>query len=724
MFFFPVGLHIVSCANTKATKKDPFLEQWKNLAEKSQGYSPTIKPKHVSIPKESNVEDESLLKRLPTLKMNVRLRKADVKSTLLSMARSTNLNMLIKENVKGEISMDLNDVPWDRAFKAILRMQGLTYSWEGDILQIMSIEDVNLDTKVAAAVQNRNAQEIVKKRVEPLVTVLINIDYADPEKLMHNLLEFMMKDDKGKTRGSIKVDEHSNSMIVQAIREDLDKMIALIKKIDRPTPQVLIKANIVETTKETARALGVQWGGLVGGNPQISAGGTSKDGVIIPPFGATGISGQGFNVNFPITDEFGEAGGAGSLGILYGLSDSSVLELQLQALQRENRLNILSSPSLTTLDNQTSFTETGEKVPYVSTATAGGALTQNVQFVEVVLRLEITPHVIDGEYLKMKILVKKDEVDPVREVQGNPFIIKKQTNTTLIVSEGQTIVISGLTKQRNTALNSGIPVLRDIPGVRWLFQRDSKSDIMQEIIIFITPKILPPQTKKEVAMEAEKSPEQEKPEEKALTEAEELPIQEKSEDLIIQSEDKESVGNMKQDEIKVQMEIEKSPGQEKTEEKALTEAEELPIQEKSEDLIIQSEDKESVGNMKQDEIKVQTETEESPVQEEPEEVLPEAEESPIQEKPQDLIIQGEGSESVGNMKQGEINVQTETEESSVQEEPEEEALPEAEESPVQEEAEDFIMQGEDKESVGNLKQDEINIQTETEELSIQEKAEE
>lgn len=164
----------------------------------------------------------------------------------------------------------------------------------------------------------------------------------------------------------------------------------------------------------------------------------------------------------------------------------------MQALQKDNKLNILSSPSITTLDNQKAFTENGERVPYVTTENSGGTYTQSTKFEDVVLRLEITPHVIDGKNLKMTILVKKDEVDMTRKSSaGDPYIIKKLTETELIVQDGETIVISGLTKQVNTKGDKGVPWLKDIPLLGWAFKSDAKNDAMQEVLIFITPHILP-----------------------------------------------------------------------------------------------------------------------------------------------------------------------------------------------------------------------------------------
>lgn len=270
-------------------------------------------------------------------------------------------------------------------------------------------------------------------------------------------------------------------------------MVPIIEKIDQPTTQILIKANIVETTKNVARDLGVMWGGqYTKGNYAGMSGGTraSTTAEINPTAGGpVGIGGTGFASNFQATNLTNIA--SGSLALLFGTIGGNILELQLQALQKDNQLNILSSPSITTLDNQKAFTENGERIPYITREIdSTGRETRTVKFEDVVLRLEITPHVIDGETLKMNILVKKDEVDDLRNVEGNPFIIKKQTQTTLIVQNGETIVISGLTKQRHADGDAGWPLFKDIPVFGYLFKSDSKSEAMEEVLIFITPHIL------------------------------------------------------------------------------------------------------------------------------------------------------------------------------------------------------------------------------------------
>ncbi|MGD8676352.1 MAG: type II and III secretion system protein, partial [Desulfobacterales bacterium] len=162
------------------------------------------------------------------------------------------------------------------------------------------------------------------------------------------------------------------------------------------------------------------------------------------------------------------------------------LSLQLQALQQEGRLNILSSPSITTLENQIALIESGSRIP-IQTVENGEV---NIEYVQATLRLEVTPNVIDGEALKLKILTNKDEPDFSRPVAGNPTIITKKAETNVILLNGQTTVIGGLNKETTSSNQSGIPYLKDVPGLGWLFGSRSRSGAMEDVLIFITPYIL------------------------------------------------------------------------------------------------------------------------------------------------------------------------------------------------------------------------------------------
>jgi len=483
----------------KNEKKDAFFDKWTTLAENSQGHSPSAKSKTMEtspLLKEKKITSspfgEINDQKLPHGPITLTMRQADLKSVLRAMAKSVGVNLLVKNELKGDISVDFRGVAWDKAFTGLLRTYGLSYIWEDNIIRVMTIEDVEQELK--RKVQLRDIQW-----VEPLLEpVVVKIDYGDAAKLAAMLQDFLTKDKDGKPRGSIKIDEHTNSLIISAMRDDLTKILPIIEKLDKPTSQIQIKANIVETTKGVARDLGIMWGGYrnspQGNNDLIIMSGGNReasDQPINPTGNQIGLSKTGLGVVFPAKNMSDIA--SASLGLIFGKIDGNVLEVQLQALQNDNKLNILSSPSITTMDHKKAYTENGARVPYVTTERdASGQITETTKFEDVVLRLEITPHVIDGKNLKMEILVKKDELDMTRKSSiGDPYIIKKETRTELIVKDGETIVISGLTKQSNAAGQSGVPWLKDIPLLGWAFKADSKSDSMEEVLIFITPQILP-----------------------------------------------------------------------------------------------------------------------------------------------------------------------------------------------------------------------------------------
>jgi type IV pilus assembly protein PilQ len=494
---------IFGCSS-KVAQKDPFLEKWSTMAETQTGSSPTPRDRDMvadlKIPDDPGQASKDVVeKSLPQQRVSLKMRQADVKTVLRSLARIVDKNVLVKNEIKGEVTVDFRDVPWDQAFNSLLNTQGLTYIWEGDIIRVMTIEDLDLDLK-------RKTQDMGIKWVAPLHTVVVPIDYAKPKDLKETLESFLTLSKEGKPRGAVRVDEFSNSLVISAIRDDLVKMMPIIKKIDKPTSQIQIKANIVETTKEMGRQLGIQWGGSyarkVGGeNFYVTPGGTfTQSGTVTsgtPPtltpsgFPPIGRSNEGLGLNFPATTMSALAG-SGTLGFMVGTIGGNILEMQLNALQKDSKLNILSSPSITTLDNQMAFTENGERVPVNTQTVSSGTISNTTTYIDAVLRLEIKPHVIDDQTLSMKIVVKKDEVDESRKVFGNPYIIKKQTETNLIVRNGETIVISGLTKQRNLGADTGLPGLKDIPVLGWLFKGDDKQEKMEEVLIFITPRILPP----------------------------------------------------------------------------------------------------------------------------------------------------------------------------------------------------------------------------------------
>ncbi len=489
VIFMLVLLLFLSCAQKKDVKKDPFFEKWRITAENSKGYSPSPKrstgnmiekkdetriQKDIEIPvKESRIETENLL---PANKISLKMHDIDLVVLLRAMAKAANQNIMINEKVKGKANITISEAPWDQVFKGILRTHGLTYSWEGNIIRIMTVEDMAQDLK-------REAQKREFRMVAPLRTQIIKINYTEAAKLKANLDKFLTVNDEGKPMGSVMVDEHTNSLIIQAIKEDVERMISLIEELDRPTPLVLIEAHIVEATKGTARELGVQWGGISHHGFWVTPGLSDAD--LGTKLSAGGIDPTpGWASNFPAE------GVTSSLGMTIGFAvediGQSILAAQLSALQQDGKLNILSSPSITTLDNQKAIIESGTEVPY-QTVENGEV---KIEYKKAVLSLEVTPSVIDGKTLKMNIFTKKDELDFTNAVNGQPSILTKKAETKVLLFDGQTTVIGGLSKEKNERSESGVPTLKDIPLLGWLFKSTDNSDQMDDLLIFITPHIL------------------------------------------------------------------------------------------------------------------------------------------------------------------------------------------------------------------------------------------
>ena len=496
---FAVASLMVGCTGQKKKSENPFFDKWRETAERSKGFTPTRKKISAedSAKKKLGYQARAALKPkpkrpLPTRRITVKLRDLEVAMVLRAIARAVDQNILLNAEVQGKVTVDVQNVPWDQVFLGVLKSQNLGYEWEGDIIRIMTVKD-----------QDKEIQREIR-------TVIVPIEYADAVKLKENIQSILTTNIKGATGttttttpektqelfGSVMVDEHNNALIIQASRADIQRLLPIIEALDRPTPQILIEAHIIEATKDTARELGVQWGGLYNdGNQWIYPGANSTgiSGIPLPGGPATGgaigsavAPTTGWAGNFPASSVVA-AGPGLTLGYMVGNLGQSLLQMQLSALQTNGKINILSSPSITTLDNHEALIESGKSVPFQTIDSNGNI---DIEWRDAVLQLKVKPHVIDGGVLKMQILTTKDELDFTQTVLGNPTIIKKKAETNVVLLDGETTVIGGLNKETDTAGQSGVPGLMDLPILGWLFKVDSSSNELEEVLIFITPYIL------------------------------------------------------------------------------------------------------------------------------------------------------------------------------------------------------------------------------------------
>jgi len=486
-----VLLMLIGCAKKTQTPKDPFWKNWRVKAQQSKGFSPRpIEHKHAAA--EQNRPHEPAEKglsvapqpALPQTKISLKLHNADLAALLRAMARAANQNVIINDKVHGKVSIDVKNAPWDRTFVGLLRANGLTYTEEGGILRVLTPDDLEAALK-------RQTQEKELRLTQSLITRVIHVNYADAGKLKDSLDKLLTVNPQGKPIGTVMVDQYSNSIIIRSIPEDITRMVGLVDELDRPTAQILIEAQIVQTTQDTARELGIQWGALA----------KSGNTWVYPGWDGTGVSGStlsggidpsaGSAVNLPadLSDGIGM-----TMGFAYEDLGKTLLTMQLSALQKEGKLNILSSPSVTTLENQVAVIEAGEEVPFQTVEHD----EVKIEFKKAVLRLEVTPHVVDDKVLKLKILTNKDELDFTHTVVGNPTIITRRAKTNVIVFDGQTTVIGGLNQETDSRSQNGVPLLQDVPLLGHLFKSNNNSNKMEDVLIFITPHILkqPPEQSK------------------------------------------------------------------------------------------------------------------------------------------------------------------------------------------------------------------------------------
>ena len=480
------------CTTTDIAMDDPFFDKWQAAKEESRQ---TVAEANRYLLPGAQISDDELFQiteditvevdnRLPTnIVGNLNLvEKTSVAVVLRTLAAAGSQNILIGEGVTQQVQVSFNDVPWDQAFKSLLSSTGLSYEWEGDIIRVLSLTDLQQRLELDRVKQESQAIQAATRQIEPLHVKIFSIRFGNAVKLAEIINQLVVDRTVAGVpvarHGAVTVDPDSNTIIAHANKSAIEKISVLVAKLDRPKPQVLIESKIVETNRRTARELGIQWGGgaqSIGNNSVYTLDGTGLDGFAINTPAALADS-IGFNLGYT----------AAKLG------GGAVLDLQLTALQEDGKVNILSSPSITTLDNEPALIEAGEERAYRATTGLGNAsLDFSVEWKKATLKLEVTPHVIDPNLLKLDVKVDKDSFDESQPAINGELPVKtKRAYTTLLLQNGETTVIGGLSQEATSETISGVPFLKDIPLLGVLFQSKGTGVEFDEIMIFITPTVL------------------------------------------------------------------------------------------------------------------------------------------------------------------------------------------------------------------------------------------
>ncbi len=418
-------------------------------------------------------------------RLSLNFQDIEVRSVLQLLADFTGKNIVVSDSVTGNLSLRMKNVPWDQALDIVLKTKGLAKRENGNVILVAPSEEIAAREKLELE---------SKKQIEelaPLYSDLIQVNYAKAT----DLAELLSNEDSSQLseRGKVSVDERTNTLLVQDTSEKLEQIRRLVARLDIPVRQVLIESRIVLANNDFARELGVKFGlshadGFAGNKTGLAVGGKRPGDVnfsngTITGFEVNGSGSQkgneGLLVNLPVANP------SGALGIALGKLGSNLLQLELSAMQLENRGEVISSPRVITSNQQEATIQQGVEIPYQQ-ATSSGATS--IQFKEAVLQLKVTPQITPDDRIIMDLNVNKDSVGTV--FAGVPSIDTRNVQTRVLVDNGETLVLGGIYEQTRSKQAERVPFLGELPGLGWLFRTESHKDNKSEMLIFVTPKII------------------------------------------------------------------------------------------------------------------------------------------------------------------------------------------------------------------------------------------
>jgi type IV pilus assembly protein PilQ len=411
-------------------------------------------------------------------KLSLNFQDIDVRSVLQLIADFTDLNLVASDTVSGNITLRLQNVPWDQALDLVLKTKGLDKRQVGNVLLVAPADEI-------AA---RERQELESQRqiaeLAPLRREVVQVNYAKAADIARLFQSVTNNGGVAEERGSIAVDDRTNNIIAYQTQERLDELRRIVAQLDIPVRQVMIEARIVEANVDYDKSLGVRWGGNLGAGNKWSAWG--KNGNLDIEDGEDG----GQQITWPMNTPFVDMGAVGSTsGIGLGfVTDNAILDLQLSAMEKTGNGEVVSQPKVVTADKETAKILKGSEVPYQEASSSGATSTS---FKEAALSLEVTPQITPDNRIIMEVKVTKDEPDfSQAATTGVPAIRKNEVNAKVLVTDGETIVIGGVFSNTQSKSVDKVPFLGDLPYLGRLFRRDLVQDRKSELLVFITPRIM------------------------------------------------------------------------------------------------------------------------------------------------------------------------------------------------------------------------------------------
>ena len=428
-------------------------------------------------------------------KMTLNFQDIDTRAVLQLLADTSGQNIVVSDSVRGSVTLRLQNVPWDQALDIVLRTKGLDKRQDGNVIIVAPADEIAAREKAELAAR-KDLQEL-----EPLRSEYLQVNYAKAAD-MANLIKSTGRSLLS-ARGNVSVDARTNTLLLQDTADRLEDIRRLVSTLDIPVRQVRIESRLVIVNNDFQRELGAVLGfngvnknganglvttsgsaagvdTIVGSALHNLAGGGSTFPVTIPTGGNAPTR---YNVNLPVSSPAGSI----ALGIL---GSDYLLDLELSAAQTETRADIISSPSVITANQKQATIEQGTEIPYQESASSGAT---SIQFKKAVLSLEVTPQITPDNRIILDLDVKKDTVGQVVVASGGvnvPSIDTQEITTQVLVSDGQTVVLGGILQTQHRVDETKVPYLGDVPILGNLFKTTTRTNDKDELLIFVTPKIL------------------------------------------------------------------------------------------------------------------------------------------------------------------------------------------------------------------------------------------
>jgi type IV pilus assembly protein PilQ len=407
--------------------------------------------------------------------ISLNLKDADVKDFFRLVHEISGLNVVLDPAVRGNVTIVLDDVPWDHALAIVLKNNNMECELEGNVLRIATLDTLKKEA------DSRKAQIDAQLLAVPKVTVTRFLSYARAQEITTTLKKFLS------SRGEVIADNRTNALIIEDVPSVIPNVDRLLRELDRKTQEVEIEARVVAATRNFARDIGTQVGFGWGNNP------TAVGGV-----GAVGASPINVGVSNPLYFTLGDAiplfsnfaANGPSSGLAFTNASANYrIDVLLTMAESRGLLKILSRPRIVTQNNIQALVKQGVRLPIVTAAQLGGPPT--VTYVDAFLRLTVTPQITAERTIFLNVDVENTVPDLSQAVQNNPALLTQQATTQVLVADGGTVVIGGVIQTQNSVRIQQVPLLGNIPILGELFKRRAVSTQTQELIFFITPRIVP-----------------------------------------------------------------------------------------------------------------------------------------------------------------------------------------------------------------------------------------